>query len=41
MVWVDYKKVYNMVPHSWIITTMGIVALADYIIGLIKRSMNK
>ena len=41
MVWVDYKKVYDMVPHSWIITTMRIVALADYIIGLIKRSMNK
>ena len=41
MAWVDYKKAYNMVPHSWIITTMGMVGLADNIIGLIKQSMNK
>ena len=30
-----------MVPHSWIITTMGIVDLAANIIGLIKESVNK
>ena len=30
-----------MVPHSWIITTMRMVGLADNIIGLIKQSMNK
>ena len=41
MAWVDYKKAYNMVPHSWIITTMGMVGLADNIIGLIKQSMNR
>ena len=37
----DYKKTYDMVPHSWIIATMGMVDLADSIIGLIKQSMNK
>ena len=42
MAWVDYKKAYDMVPHSWIIATMGMVGLADNIIGLIKHSvMNK
>ena len=41
MAWVDYKKTYDMVPHSWIITTVGMVVLADNIIGLIKESMNK
>ena len=41
MAWVDYKKAYNMVPHSWIITTMGVVGLADNIIGLIKQNMNR
>ena len=41
MACVDYKKAYNMVPHSWIITTMGMVGLADNIIGLIKQSMNR
>ena len=41
MDWVDYKKAYDMVTHSWIITTMGKVGLADNIIGFIKQSMNK
>ena len=40
MAWVDYEKVYDMVPHSQIITTIGMVGLADNIIGLIKQSMN-
>ena len=40
MAQVDYKKAYDMVPHSWIITRMGIVSLAANIISLIKR-MNK
>ena len=31
----------DMVPHSWIIATMGMVGLADNIIGLITQSMNK
>ena len=30
-----------MFPHSLIIATMGLVGLADSIIGLIKQSMNK
>ena len=43
MTWVDYKRVYDMVPHSWINGngTMGMVGLADNIIGLIEKSMNK
>ena len=41
MDWVDYKKAYDMVTHSWIITAMGKVGLADNIIGFIKQSMNK
>ena len=40
MAWVDYKNAYVMVLESWIIT-MGMVGLADNIIGLIKQSMNK
>ena len=41
MAWLDYNKTYDMVSHSWIITTMGMVGLADNIIGLIKQSINK
>ena len=40
MAQVDYKKAYDIVPHSWIITRMGMVSSADNIISLIKR-MNK
>ena len=38
MAWMDYKKAYDMVPHSWIITAMGKVGLAD---NIIKQSMNR
>ena len=41
MTWVGYRRAYDIIPHSWIITTMGMVGLADNIIGLIKQSMNK
>ena len=41
MAWVDYKEAYDMVPHSWIIVTLGMIGLVDNIIGLIKQSMNK
>ena len=41
MAWIGYKKAYDIVPHSWIITTMGKVGLADNAIGLIKQSMNR
>ena len=41
MDWMDYKKTYDMVPYSCITTTMGMVGLADNIIGLIKQSMNR
>ena len=30
-----------MVPHSWIIVAIGMVGLADNIMGLIKESINK
>ena len=41
MIWVDYKKAYDMVHPSWIIATMRMVGLADNIIGLIKQSLKK
>ena len=41
MVWVDYRNACDMVLHSWIIATMGMVGLADGFVGLIKQSMAK
>jgi hypothetical protein len=39
MAWIDYKKAYDMVPHSWVIETLKMVGIADNIIDLISRSM--
>ena len=41
MAWIDYKKAYDMVPHSWIIKTMKMLGIADNLIDLISRSMSK
>ena len=41
MVWVDYKKAYDIVPRLRITTTLRMVSLADSIISFIKQSMNK
>ena len=41
MAWVDYRDFYNMVPHSRIKATMGMIGLPDNIIGLIRENINK
>ena len=33
MAWVDYRKTYDMVPHSWIIECLEFLQIADNIIG--------
>ena len=32
MAWVDYKKAYDMVPHSWIIESLKMAQVAGNII---------
>ena len=39
MAWIDYKKAYDMVPHSWIIECMQIFGIAGNMSELITRSM--
>ena len=41
MVWVDYKKAYDSVPHSWIITSLENVNTHPTIIQFMKRAMPK
>ena len=41
MAWVDYKKAYDMVPHSWIIECLKLVNVSDNIISFIQGSMAK
>ena len=39
MAWIDYKKAYDMVPHSWLLETVRMVGIADNIVELIEESM--
>ena len=37
--WIDYKKAYDMVPHSWILACLTMFKVADNIRNLIRKSM--
>ena len=41
MVWIDYKKAYDMVPHSWIIECLDLFGVAENIKSLLVNSMEK
>ena len=37
MAWIDYKKAYDMVPHSWIIECLDLFGVAKNIKSLFGR----
>ena len=39
MSWIDFKKAYDMVPHSWILETLRMFGIADNLINFINASM--
>lgn len=39
MAWVDYRKAYDMLPHSWILESLGLIKVAKNIDGLLRGSM--
>ena len=41
MAWTDYKKVYDIVPHSWIIECLDLFGVAENIKSLLVNSMEK
>ena len=41
MVWVDYMKAYDMVPHLWIIECLDLFGVAENIKTLLVNSMEK
>ena len=41
MGWIDYRKAYDMVPHSWILEMLGMVKVADNLKGLLTKSMDE
>ena len=40
MAYIDYRKAYDMVPHSWILEMMEVKGVAKNVGSLIKRSMS-
>ena len=38
--WIDYRKAYDMVPHSWILETLGMIKIAGNVERLLTRSMD-
>ena len=41
MAYVDYKKSYDMIPHSWILKSLQLVGAADNIVNVLEKSMTK
>ena len=41
MTWLDYKKAYDTVPHSWIIECLDLFGAAENIKSLLLNSMEK
>ena len=41
MAWIDYKKAYDMVPHSWIVECLDLFGVAENIRTLLVNSMEK
>ena len=41
MAWINYKKVYDMVPHSWIEKSMNLFKVAKNVENLVSKSMNQ
>ena len=39
--WIDYKKTYDMVPHSWIHEILSMMKVAGNIAGLLEKSMDQ
>ena len=39
MAWIDYKRVYDMVPQSWIINCLKIYKISHEIISFIEKTM--
>ena len=40
MAWVDYKKAYDMVPHSWILEVCEMFGVVQNVKELIGNSMD-
>ena len=39
MMWFDYKKVFDSVPHDWILNSLRISHMPEKIVNIIENSM--
>ena len=39
MVWIDYQKAFDRVPHSWIIKSLELIGINNKVISFTKRVM--
>ena len=39
MTWIDCKKAYDMVPHSWVINSLKMYKISDEVINFINKTM--
>ena len=39
MAWIDYKKDYEMNPHSWVLESLGLVQVPEIIVESVRKSM--
>ena len=41
MAWIDYQKVYDMIPHSWISDCLELFGIAENTKKFLVNNMNK
>ena len=41
VVWIDYRKTYDFVPHSWMIECLDMLGIADNVRSFLEKSMKK
>ena len=41
MAWIDYRKAYDSVPHSWILECLNMLGVADNVRSFLEKSMKK
>lgn len=41
MGWIDYRKAYDLVPHSWILASLEMVGVSERIRKMLKSSMRQ
>ena len=39
MAWIDNKKAYDMISHSWILESLGLVQMSENIVEFIRKSI--